>query len=597
MDYNSNYGTPDGSYSYNYLVNLANQVGWNNLWSVLASSNQSGANLPSDTDLNRVGEILLSQGNDLGFSKVYGDKKNNLALLQKEASSSSGVQKLWLDRQIKFLQDNPTQRTDSGIITMNALSLNNMNNQLLRDTLRANNPNWTDAQLDEVIRGEEMSASGQTYWGNVPPYVKGTVPTPEQKAVRGPDGLSAVGPEGLALANPNHPTGEVYDPVGGMYIELSPSSPYYWTQNPQMLEAWSKGANGGKPAGWTAYPAAPATAIPTGFRSYQAGDPNPNTGTPLSQTQADILNKQGVTYNPVNQTSSTTPINNGADIKPAGAGTTSSGSATPITGTSTTSSGQTTGTTTTGASSLTNSGDMSAAMSVLNNYFNSGEIDFGTYQFFKEAINAWDPNSEVNYANILNTFDNIVKKTVDPYFAEQSRMYIDEVQRNIKYLNQQKALEEEGNKQALDTQKRNIQEDLAARGMTFTGEAVRKLGPESAFAVPGTPQASMAAMPVQHALPDGTFAQGEFQQAAKTATSSTALRYQQQLEKIARDAEAQLGTTKGAPLVPEVSALGGITGEMTNQASQAKANTLTGLYNQELQNVEARKPSDIISST
>ncbi|MDP4008650.1 MAG: hypothetical protein Q8P68_05670 [Candidatus Peregrinibacteria bacterium] len=55
----------------------------------------------------------------------------------------------------------------------------------------------------------------------------------------------------------------------------------------------------------------------------------------------------------------------------------------------------------------------------------------------------------------------------------------------------------------------DTQNNLEARGLTFSGEAVRQLGKYSAFALPDTPEAKTSAIPLQQPLEDGTFIKGE----------------------------------------------------------------------------------------
>lgn len=227
-----------------------------------------------------------------------------------------------------------------------------------------------------------------------------------------------------------------------------------------------------------------------------------------------------------------------------------------------------------------NQGDVAAAMAILNEYLNNGTIDNGTYQMFKAAVEAWNPDMPVDYANILNTFDTIRKEDIDPYFEEQIKIFTDDLQNNREFLNQMRGLETEQEMIQRDKAIEGTQADLERRGMTFTGEAVKKLGEGSAFTangVDGSPRFG------------GVLPEGEVQQASRIASSSSALRYQKTLRDLQRQAETTLGSDGSSGLIPGVPQLGGVTGTMPIQKKQALGSTLTGLYNQQMNNVGAQE--------
>lgn len=223
------------------------------------------------------------------------------------------------------------------------------------------------------------------------------------------------------------------------------------------------------------------------------------------------------------------------------------------------------------------------AMSILNQYLNDGTIDNGTYQMFKKAVELWDPSQQVDYANILNTFETIKQTDINPYFQEQAALFTNELEANRDYIIQSKVLENTQQQQDVRKLKENMQSDLAARGMLFTGESVKQLGDQGIFAVEGTPQAQQSAIPTVAA-----YANGEFQQQTQAAASASNLRYEKSLQDLQRQAESYLGTTGSAGMVPGTSQIGGITGSLTEQKKAAQASTLTGLYNQQSNNVQAQ---------
>lgn len=268
------------------------------------------------------------------------------------------------------------------------------------------------------------------------------------------------------------------------------------------------------------------------------------------------------------------------------------GTSTPGAG-STTAGGQTTPTSQTDGTGapVIDPAAQASAMNVLNGYLNNGTIDSGTYQFFKKAVEAWDPSSQIDYANILNTFEGIKSSDIDPYFKEQANVFIQDLQTNREALQASHVLETTQNDQQAKQLKENMQQDLASKGMTFTGEAVKQLGNQSAYATEGTPQAANSPIPTI-----APFAgDGVLQQQTQAAGSSSDIRYQKSLQDLANQAEATLGTQGAAGLVPGAKQIGGITGTLPSQEKQAQASTLTGLYNQSQENVQAQTPQKVFN--
>lgn len=231
-------------------------------------------------------------------------------------------------------------------------------------------------------------------------------------------------------------------------------------------------------------------------------------------------------------------------------------------------------------------GDIQSALDIINN----SDLDAGQKMLFSQVVKDWDPNSEINVPNILTKFQEIRKTTIDPYFQEQSRVFIDQIQSAYTNLQQNRGLETQQEGIAADQNIRNAKADLEARGMTFSGEGIRQLGNQGAFAQPG--QNPNNAIPVQQQLPGGGFAQGLVPQQNQIMASSSMLRYQKNLQDLQRSAEQTLGTEKSQGLIPGVTPLGNITqtAQLPNAKAQAEASTLSNLYSQAQQNYEQNKP-------
>jgi hypothetical protein len=221
-------------------------------------------------------------------------------------------------------------------------------------------------------------------------------------------------------------------------------------------------------------------------------------------------------------------------------------------------------------------------MAILNQRLNDGSLDYGTYQMLVKATEVWEPGTEVDYAGIMNAFDIVRQRDIDPYIQEQAALFSNELEANRDYIIQSKVLEDKSMEQDTKRLKEDMQKDLAARGMLFTGESVKQLGAEGTFATEGTPEAQKAAIPTVK-----PFADGVFQQQTQAAGSASNLRYQKSLQDLQRQAESRLGTAN-AGLIPGTTAIGGITGSLEREKKQAYGTALTGIYNQEMTNVEAR---------
>ncbi len=222
-----------------------------------------------------------------------------------------------------------------------------------------------------------------------------------------------------------------------------------------------------------------------------------------------------------------------------------------------------------------------AALDLINN----SELDAGTKSLFREVLRNWDPDSELNLKNVMKTFQNIKETTISPYFKEQSKLFEDELQRNKEMTMGERGRELEGETMQGEQQMRGARAGLEGSGLTFSGEAGRLLGQESAFGAPGT----------EGGIPTKKFGEGLVQQQQRLMTTSSSARHKKRLEDMARQAERTLGTQQAQGLVGGVQQLGGITGTMQREQRQAEAQTLTGLYQQEQQNLAASKPMKVFS--
>jgi hypothetical protein len=250
-----------------------------------------------------------------------------------------------------------------------------------------------------------------------------------------------------------------------------------------------------------------------------------------------------------------------------------SGAGTPIAGTSSGASG----------SQMGSNGSQTTqqAMDIIN----GSNLDEGIKTLFRQVVNNWDPAKELNADNVIKAFKDIQTSTIDPYFQQLSKLAIDDVTKARDYGVQQRSLETQGEQMTAQKNIDTTKLGLEASGMATTGEGVKQLGAQSAFAQAGTPQAAQSAMPTVGQLPEG-----DVPAANRMIASSSQLRYQQNMENLQRQAEKYLGTAGAQSMFPEITPVGGVTGTLEQQKTAAYGSALSGLAGQQDQNVQYQQP-------
>lgn len=233
--------------------------------------------------------------------------------------------------------------------------------------------------------------------------------------------------------------------------------------------------------------------------------------------------------------------------------------------------------------------NIQGALDVINN---SG-LDEGTKALFRQVVNNWDPDSEINTDNIIKEFNNIKQTTIDPYFQEQSNIIIDDVKRAASTAQTERERQLEVEQSNAEQNISNAQNSLEARGMTFSGQGVEQLGAKSAYAQEGTPEAQKSAMPVQTPF-GGKFTEGLVNQSNRLISAASRDAFQQNLTNLSRQAEQQLGSAQSKGLVSGVDQMGNITGALPQQKTQAEASALSSVAEQERMNQQARQPLKVL---
>jgi len=178
---------------------------------------------------------------------------------------------------------------------------------------------------------------------------------------------------------------------------------------------------------------------------------------------------------------------------------------------------------------------------------------------FLRAYEAYPADQNINLPLIVSEFTKIKDETIDPYFKEQIKMYTDEVVRSRDYQDAAQKIEQEGNDMTAIKAINDTKASLEASGMTFSGQARGLLGSQSALGQGGEQNNLIQPTPF------GGQTEGTVVAANRLMGTSSKLRYQQQRDALARQAEAQLGSAGSAGLVPGVVPLGGIKGDIERQ--------------------------------
>jgi len=208
--------------------------------------------------------------------------------------------------------------------------------------------------------------------------------------------------------------------------------------------------------------------------------------------------------------------------------------------------------------------------------YNAGVIGYDEYLLYSDAVDNWDSGQEVNFDNVLSTFEELKESTIDPYYADYVARSTEQIQSSKDYMEASRELALESENVAAQEKLRSARASLEQAGLTFTGEARRYLGAESAFAQEGEETAV-------EGLAFGEALEGLIPQESRLISTASEAAYQEQLEALGRETEALLGTTATAEL--GLATAGDTVGTIAEAQAQTEAGTLSGLYQQQLGNV------------
>lgn len=241
-------------------------------------------------------------------------------------------------------------------------------------------------------------------------------------------------------------------------------------------------------------------------------------------------------------------------------------------GTGTGTSGTGTGTSGTG-SSINQSGDLAAALKIIDDYEAKGILPPAIADMYRTIAENWDPSVPLNAENVVKEFKKIRDNTIDPYLQGISNLTINNISTAIE--NQKLAREMETESEGA-TAKANIEgtkEELAQRGLTFTGKGIQALGSESAYA--------------------GIAKEGTVQQSNRLVASSSLARYKEAMQGIGAKAEASLGTgALGSFNLPYYTPAGGVEGDIKTERDRVYGGVFSQLINQQKENILGQQPVD-----
>lgn len=189
-------------------------------------------------------------------------------------------------------------------------------------------------------------------------------------------------------------------------------------------------------------------------------------------------------------------------------------------------------------------------------------------QWRNQTVGALEASLASGLAN-QKSMDGIKNTQIDPYYKQLTSQYQSDVTKNLNrnYEDRVRQLQTENVNMADNIKK--TQGGLEASGMTFTGDAISKLGTLSAFgqsSPTGTPNMTAAQMGIE----------GSVNQANRLFAESSRSKFNQGLENIGQDAIRYLGTAGVAKL--------GLPSQMIAGQPQTTG-TLQYQYNNSLQSV------------
>lgn len=188
-----------------------------------------------------------------------------------------------------------------------------------------------------------------------------------------------------------------------------------------------------------------------------------------------------------------------------------------------------------------------------------------------------DPNA--GEVEILDAVENLKNKSLDPYYRQLIGQVQEDIVGGINRLYEDRIRQLQSETYNLAENIGNTQKNLEARGLTFSGEAIKQLGKLSAFNQPD--DRPEAVTPQQ--LPEMTMEQmgleGAVPQQNRLFAETSRTRFNRALEDVRKQAERTLGTEGIEPLgLPQTQGV---------MRTQPTVGTMQYSYNRDLQNLRS----------
>jgi len=219
--------------------------------------------------------------------------------------------------------------------------------------------------------------------------------------------------------------------------------------------------------------------------------------------------------------------------------------------------------------------NLDAAYKIIDDAVANGSIPPDVAALWKEVARTYPKGAEFDTTKILNSFNDIKSKTIDPYYKELADIAMKDVKDSFAVLNASREREVEAQNATAGQNIRQAKAGLESAGMTFSGQGVQQLGAQSAYSQSGT-KTTPGQIPF-----GGLFHEGTVNQANRLMMDDSAARYNAAIQDLGRAAENQLGSeAMKASGIPYTSAGVNLTGSIKTSKQEKLGGTLSKIIEQ-----------------
>ena len=253
----------------------------------------------------------------------------------------------------------------------------------------------------------------------------------------------------------------------------------------------------------------------------------------------------------------------------------------PKSGGSTGSSTDSSTTSSTGTTTTSTASDRAAAQQSAIDFINSQDLPADLKALYITAVQNWDPDTELNPANIIDTFNKIKSETIDPRFQGLLNIAISSVKNASEAMDKQRAIELETEGANAASALGSTQDALEASGLTSSGKGVKYLGLKGSGVMKFGGEEEV---------------EGLVPQSNRLISTSSEARYLQGVKDLGLAAEEQLGSSGVTSLIPGYIPVGSVTGSLPESKQAAEGATLGNILNQGISNVAQDQLIDFTQS-